>query len=164
VIRKLERNKCHDCDAMEGEFHEFGCDMERCPFCGRQLISCGCRTKHFYPESIDLRDWICMDKNTRPPFSGLPESVYRSGLTQSQDDEYDKLLEKKGRIPWIQYPNLCCYCGALWPKMFRVTDREWEKYVEPFMRSEMLCIGCWEWIKAAVDDANSARAQKRKVK
>ena len=33
---------CHDCVAREGELHVFGCDMERCPFCGGQLIGCGC--------------------------------------------------------------------------------------------------------------------------
>lgn len=33
---------CHDCKATLGECHHPGCDMERCPRCGGQLISCGC--------------------------------------------------------------------------------------------------------------------------
>lgn len=33
---------CHDCGAICGQYHEDGCDMERCPRCGNQLISCGC--------------------------------------------------------------------------------------------------------------------------
>lgn len=35
---------CHDCgiENKEGNFHHFGCDVERCPACGLQLISCGC--------------------------------------------------------------------------------------------------------------------------
>jgi hypothetical protein len=35
---------CHDCDIENkvGNLHHFGCDMERCPKCGGQLISCGC--------------------------------------------------------------------------------------------------------------------------
>ncbi len=33
---------CHDCNARPGEYHHPGCDMEVCPKCGGQLISCGC--------------------------------------------------------------------------------------------------------------------------
>jgi len=33
---------CHDCGTKEGRLHIPGCDMERCPRCGGQLISCDC--------------------------------------------------------------------------------------------------------------------------
>lgn len=33
---------CHDCGAKLGEFHHDNCDMEECPCCGFQLISCDC--------------------------------------------------------------------------------------------------------------------------
>ncbi len=33
---------CPDCGAGRGEFHEDGCDIEQCPYCGGQLISCDC--------------------------------------------------------------------------------------------------------------------------
>ena len=33
---------CHDCAAVKGEFHGPRCDMERCPACRGQAISCGC--------------------------------------------------------------------------------------------------------------------------
>jgi len=33
---------CHDCWTLRGGFHHPGCDMESCPKCGGQLISCGC--------------------------------------------------------------------------------------------------------------------------
>lgn len=36
------QGRCHDCAAVEGEFHHPGCDMERCPSCGDQFITCGC--------------------------------------------------------------------------------------------------------------------------
>lgn len=34
--------RCHDCGCMPGQFHYGGCDVERCPVCGMQLISCDC--------------------------------------------------------------------------------------------------------------------------
>jgi hypothetical protein len=33
---------CHDCGAKPGEFHQSGCDVERCARCGHQAIACNC--------------------------------------------------------------------------------------------------------------------------
>ena len=33
---------CHDCNAGLGQYHHSGCDAERCPCCGGQLLSCDC--------------------------------------------------------------------------------------------------------------------------
>ena len=37
--------RCHDCSIVnqKGNLHHFGCDIERCPRCHGQLISCGCK-------------------------------------------------------------------------------------------------------------------------
>lgn len=37
-------DRCHDCAIINkpGNVHHFGCDIERCPICKGQLISCGC--------------------------------------------------------------------------------------------------------------------------
>ena len=34
--------RCHDCGCKPGHIHHLGCDMETCPQCGLQLISCEC--------------------------------------------------------------------------------------------------------------------------
>lgn len=36
---------CYDCGAKPGELHDPGCDVERCPECGYQFISCGCKNE-----------------------------------------------------------------------------------------------------------------------
>lgn len=38
----LPDDRCHDCGIKTGGFHHPSCDVERCPKCGGQLISCGC--------------------------------------------------------------------------------------------------------------------------
>ena len=34
---------CGDCGCKEGENHKDMCDIERCPKCSKQLISCDCK-------------------------------------------------------------------------------------------------------------------------
>ena len=34
--------RCPDCNVKVGHFHHPGCDIEECPRCGQQLLSCNC--------------------------------------------------------------------------------------------------------------------------
>lgn len=36
--------QCHDCGAGMGGVHMVGCDIEQCPICRNQYLSCACRT------------------------------------------------------------------------------------------------------------------------
>ena len=37
-----ENQRCHDCNVKVGGYHHPGCDMEICPKCDGQLLSCDC--------------------------------------------------------------------------------------------------------------------------
>ena len=146
-VSEMKRRKlCHDCGCKEGELHECGCDMERCPFCGHQLITCECcYTALGY----------AIDRNK--PLSGLPKKVYEEGLDAQEAAKWNRILQDKGRVPYIVFPNLCCRCGKLWPEMFRVPDEQWQRYVPIVERHRMLCRECYDDIKCLVDDAEARR-------
>ena len=43
---------CGDCGVKYGETHLEGCDIERCPCCGLQFISCDCGAKYEVKDNI----------------------------------------------------------------------------------------------------------------
>lgn len=43
---------CGDCAGKYGEVHSANCDIERCPACGGQFISCSCGTKYEVKDNI----------------------------------------------------------------------------------------------------------------
>jgi len=45
--------RCHDCHAKHGMPHHCGCDVQRCPKCGGQFISCDCNKKVFIPFGVE---------------------------------------------------------------------------------------------------------------
>mgnify|MGYP003601276946 FL=1 len=40
---QMDADICPACHAVAGEYHELGCPVEICPWCGGQLIHCDCR-------------------------------------------------------------------------------------------------------------------------
>ena|SRR5947209_8665849 len=40
-----DNDECPGCSVQPGDYHQVGCDIEQCPYCGRQVISCACRRK-----------------------------------------------------------------------------------------------------------------------
>lgn len=49
VPQEPAEHNCQGCGCRAGELHEDGCDVERCPDCGGQMISCDCDRHRTYP-------------------------------------------------------------------------------------------------------------------
>ena len=138
----MKKARCPDCGVAEGQIHHYGCNVERCPFCGRQLIACECVYQH-----LNLRDREKWNEET----ACLPEKVYFYGLTETHKKQWLSILKAKGRVPYIQYPVICGKCGKLWPEFFRVPDEEWKRYIQKNERHIVLCRPCYNYIKKVID-------------
>lgn len=78
---------CADCGCKAGELHELFCTKERCPFCGSQLVSCGCISKvlDLSPEEQEAVDEYIDD--SVEPLKGINE-------------RWVAALHTKGRVPF----------------------------------------------------------------
>ncbi len=130
--------ECSGCNTTEGHLHQLFCEYECCPFCGGQLASCDCCC-----EKLGLVD---RDRYTEET-AFLPAQVYNDGLPEDLEQKWCQILAVKGRVPFVKYPNVCAKCGELNPEFFRVSDAEWQKYVQIDMRKAILCKNCFSYIK-----------------
>ena len=48
--------RCGDCGVKRGGYHHPGCDLQRCPICRGQLLSCDCQYEDEYDDEDDLDD------------------------------------------------------------------------------------------------------------
>lgn len=69
----LDAEVCPVCHAVSGEYHELGCVVEICPWCGGQLVHCSCRHEQL---GVD-----CLE-------------------TEAQLARFEAILEERGRIPY----------------------------------------------------------------
>ncbi len=61
--------------------------------------------------------------------------------------EYCDCISKGRRVPWLYFPRICARCGKINPRIFIVSDEEWQKYVPPSVSKKHLCRKCYNEIK-----------------
>jgi len=67
---------CGDCGRLEGQLHIAGCDIERCPKCHGQLLSCACDFPMIFGEQN-----FFFDKNRK--------KYIRFKVAKSVDEDFD---------------------------------------------------------------------------
>jgi hypothetical protein len=102
--------RCGDCETPEGELHALFCTKERCPFCGGQLASCGC-----------IHQVLVLTEEERKSLEEYLDDTVEP-LRQVME-RWEEELNRKGRVPYIEYPNVCARCGALWPEFSQPLTR-----------------------------------------
>jgi hypothetical protein len=109
-------HKCGDCGVEEGKLHELGCDVERCPKCGRQLISCFC----FADDDGHWRDELYYEN--RIPHVEIPLLCALCGEHYPDffmDNDWEKYV-----IPKLQEKILCLKC---YNRMKNIFPNGWKK-------------------------------------
>ncbi|NLX17685.1 MAG: hypothetical protein GXY53_00170 [Desulfobulbus sp.] len=70
---QMDADICPACHTVSGEYHELGCPVELCPWCGGQLIHCDCRYEQLGLDAISTEEELL---------------------------DFERLLEQRGRIPY----------------------------------------------------------------
>jgi hypothetical protein len=98
---KAELDDCPDCGVAPGHLHAQDCDVEQCPNCGYQLISCSCEDE---PPSDDRLPWT----GTWPGVEecrefGLFEDDGTEDLNRLRTEAVWNRVNKRFVVPRLEY-------------------------------------------------------------
>lgn len=105
----LAGKTCHDCGVKQGELHEPGCDMELCPRCLGQALSCACGDNARYHDRIPYL--------VEPNQCALC-SVLWPELEMILDEEWERIVP-----PTLQRKVLCRKCLGSLRKLWALRGR-----------------------------------------
>lgn len=143
-----EQELCHDCNATAGQPHHPGCDMERCPICNGQFISC----EHLKTATLSIKPiydpfkapwryerrmgygitiigkggtWIAETQDTALARVDPTKALFRASLIASAPDllEFVKELSNLEMFDYFAHPEL-----ALRKKAQKLLKRIYSNY------------------------------------
>lgn len=146
IYKSQAGERCHDCGVADGGWHHPGCDMDLCPICGGQQISCG-----HIPDWDDLE----MTEEEISLLGGGRIHYTNTGLAGSPDETLESLHDLRLSIQAVIGDEE--YLGR-W-----ADGRLWEAYekVLPIMRARGLSpISAWYTVAQTIAQEYEALASK----